>query len=83
MKHHVVKAHVKQSKLYDKYTICGRHFDSKHNGDWKKCKKCRTEFTKAVYDDFLTKKHNFETINVEKEEIKCCNCIFTSYDLSK
>ena len=66
-----------------KYTICGTHYQDEHQGDWKKCKKCKTDREKALYDDHATNKFNFETKSVvKKDKILCCNCGFASFDLS-
>ena len=69
-------------RSHGKYTICGLHFHNDHKGDWKSCKKCKTENNKVMYDDYATNKFNFEKIRVVKEEIWCRNCEFTSYDLN-
>ncbi len=65
-----------------KYTLCGRHTGNFHKGDWKKCKKCPMEYTKIMYDDYATNKHNFEKLKIEKDEIRCHSCSFSSFDLS-
>ena len=49
---------------HNRYTLCGSHYDSKHDGDWKTCKKCKSEFSgnKVAYVDHATNRHNFEKL---------------------
>jgi hypothetical protein len=80
-----VNSFIKNScaRNHDRYTLCGSHYQNEHKGDWKKCKKCQAEYNKVIYDDLATNKHNFEKLKVEKEELWCRNCSFTSYNLSE
>jgi hypothetical protein len=66
---------------HDKYTLCGQHFREKHIGDWKKCKICKNQNSDVDYTNLSTNNFNFEKLNIQKKEIKCANCGFTSNEL--
>ena len=66
---------------HDKYTFCGQHSREKHIGDWKKCKICKNQNSDVDYTNLSTNNFNFEKLNIQKKEIKCANCGFTSNEL--
>lgn len=48
------------SRNHRRYTLCVYHFNEGHKGDWKTCKKCRTEFEPEMVVWYGTNEHNFE-----------------------
>src|SRR4030067_2074699 len=37
-------AHNSCSRNHDRYTLCSHHFNERHSGNWKTCKKRRNDF---------------------------------------
>ena len=68
---------------HNRYTMCASHYQAKHLGEWKNCNKCKLEHDKLSYEEMCTNKHNFEKLFiVNKEEMRCYNCGFKSFDMS-
>jgi len=45
-----------------RYTLCGFHHVEEHEGDWKDCDECRTEFETEMYVWYGTNEFNFEEL---------------------
>jgi hypothetical protein len=47
---------------HDRQTLCAFHHREEHNGEWKKCSKCRAEFEPEMYAWYATNPFNFEKL---------------------
>lgn len=48
------------SRNHRRYTLCGYHYNEGHKGDWKTCKKCRSDFEPEMVVWYGTNEYNFE-----------------------
>ena len=69
-------AHNSCSRNHDRYTLCSHHFNERHSGDWKTCKKCHNDFETEMYVYYGTNEYNFERLeNPPKfEPTRCAKC---------
>ena len=44
------------------YTLCGFHFNERHEGDWTTCKLCKEQQSPEMYAYFGTNEYNFEVL---------------------
>lgn len=59
-----------------RYTLCGYHFSEGHEGDWKTCQKCRSEFEPEMVVWYGTNEFNFEKMPdpPSYEPTHCAKC---------
>lgn len=59
-----------------RYTLCGYHFNEGHKGNWKTCKKCRSEFEPEMVAWYGTNEYNFEKMPdpPSYQPTKCSRC---------
>ena len=50
------------SRNHRRYTLCGFHFDNKHEDNWQSCSECRKDFQTEMYVYYGTNEYNFETL---------------------
>lgn len=64
------------SRNHRRYTLCGYHFNERHEGDWKDCPKCRDEFETEMYVYYGTNEYSFEKLPNPPayEPTKCVDC---------
>jgi hypothetical protein len=64
------------SRNHDRYTLCGHHYNERHAGDWRTCKKCRDSFETEMYVWYGTNEYNFVKLEnpPEYEPTKCTGC---------
>jgi hypothetical protein len=48
------------SRNHSRYTLCSHHFNEGHEGDWKTCEICRTDFEPEMVVWYGTNEYNFE-----------------------
>lgn len=61
------------SRNHRRFTVCGYHSTEGHDGDWRKCKKCRTGFETEMYVYYGTNEHNFTKLeNPPSYTPTCC-----------
>jgi len=67
------------SRNHDRYTLCSYHYNEGHKGDWRECKKCRSDIEIEMYVWYGTNEYNFVKLeNPPKyEPTRCakCNCV--------
>src|ERR687887_2347938 len=37
------------SRNHWRYTLCGYHYNERHNGDWRECDECKKDFEPEMY----------------------------------
>ncbi len=64
------------SRNHRRYTLCGFHHTEGHQGDWKTCKKCRTQIEPEMVSWYGTNEYNFEKLPDPPafEPKKCSKC---------
>ncbi len=64
------------SRNHRRQTLCGYHYNEEHPGDWKTCKKCRSDFETEMYVDLGTNEYNFEKLEnpPDYEPTRCSKC---------
>ncbi len=50
------------ARNHRRYTVCAHHYQERHEGDWKKCTKCRHSFETEIYVYFGTNEYNLEKL---------------------
>ena len=71
-------AHNSCMRNHFKYTLCGHHFHSEHDGPWKGCKKCYDDFkdNMELFVYFGTNEYNFDILKdpPKFETTLCSKC---------
>jgi hypothetical protein len=47
---------------HNDYTLCARHHDKEHTGNWQKCGECQSDFETEIYIWYGTNEYNFEKL---------------------
>jgi len=69
-------AHSSCHRNHRRYTLCASHHNEEHNGDWRKCAKCRNDFDTEIYVWYGTNDYNFEKLAnpPSYEPTRCSEC---------
>jgi hypothetical protein len=64
------------SRNHWRYTLCGYHYNERHQGDWRECKKCRKDFETELYVYYGTNEYNFVKLENPPafEPTRCAKC---------
>jgi hypothetical protein len=64
------------SQRHNRNTICGHHYNYKHEGQWQNCEKCKNSLMTEIYVWYGTNKFNFVKLDkLPKYELTvCCRC---------
>jgi hypothetical protein len=67
------------ARNHDRYTLCSYHYHEGHQGNWRECKECESDFETEMYVWYGTNEYNFVKLEnppaYEPTRCKKCNTV--------